>query len=606
MKYVNQTPVVKEGEIIRRAFSSDIVKAIDKENRVVDFVISTETVDRYGDIIRVGGWDLKQYKKNPVVLFGHNSHIPPIGKALSVNKDAKSLKATAQFMDKEVSAFAHSIFRMLEEKFLRAVSVGFIPKDWEKINDDDGHLTGFEFKKQELLEFSVVPIPANPDCLMDAKAKGIDVSPFKHFAENILDNWDDAGDVIKSLYGSNRKDIEKIRKNSGSSMYVVPSHVQDELLRKNLEAVKKQKEEKQKELPPSMLVECEHGSSEEASFKELAAKNNYMHFCFYDGHSKNKGDVFKYVFVKRAESDPDHEDIYIDQETINGKVSLHFLNIPETVALSEAFLRMFGDNEHGEIKGTEDGVLVTLRSADVDLVYRIVSGNEIMQVFYGELVEKMVKDQDTVVDDTGNVSDAVDNKSEDEDVTETECVVVVDETKAEETSEETEEDKAKAEDEEDEDDEDTSDDNPDDENEDEDEDKSKAEDDEDVDEDEEDKDVEAETADFDFDGEIKNFEETLASFEEVLDKGLEEGHSVSKHTQRKLTFLAGYMRDLAERINPTAKGEQTEDETKSTVSDKKERKIKLGEVDKYLETTIPNILTPIFEKHLKKLSGKLD
>jgi len=39
-------------------------------------VASDESTDRYGDIIRVSGWDLKNYRANPIVLFGHDAKSP--------------------------------------------------------------------------------------------------------------------------------------------------------------------------------------------------------------------------------------------------------------------------------------------------------------------------------------------------------------------------------------------------------------------------------------------------------------------------------------------------------------------------------------------------
>ena len=58
--------------------------------------------------------------------------------------------------------------------FLNAVSVGFLPLEEPKpLYDADGHMVGNEFTKQELLEISSVPVPANPSCLSKAIQKGI-------------------------------------------------------------------------------------------------------------------------------------------------------------------------------------------------------------------------------------------------------------------------------------------------------------------------------------------------------------------------------------------------------------------------------------------------
>ncbi len=60
---------------------------VDEGNRVIRFVASDETPDRVGDIIKVSGWNLTNYKKNPVVLWGHDqANTPPIGKAVNVRR----------------------------------------------------------------------------------------------------------------------------------------------------------------------------------------------------------------------------------------------------------------------------------------------------------------------------------------------------------------------------------------------------------------------------------------------------------------------------------------------------------------------------------------
>src|SRR5712672_1326038 len=53
-------------------------KASDK-NGTFDVIISTEVTDRAGEIVRQSGWDLTNYKNNPIVLWGHDYYSLPIG-----------------------------------------------------------------------------------------------------------------------------------------------------------------------------------------------------------------------------------------------------------------------------------------------------------------------------------------------------------------------------------------------------------------------------------------------------------------------------------------------------------------------------------------------
>jgi HK97 family phage prohead protease len=158
----------------------------EKELRdAVLFKISTETPDSYDDVIKADGWDLERYKKNPVVLWAHSHWQPPVGQALSVEVKDGDLVASAKFADAETYAFADTVFRLLQGKFLRATSVGFFPKEWT-YDEDRG---GYNFIAQELFEFSVVPVPANPDALALAVSDGIDCTPLKEWAEKTLDMW---------------------------------------------------------------------------------------------------------------------------------------------------------------------------------------------------------------------------------------------------------------------------------------------------------------------------------------------------------------------------------------------------------------------------------
>jgi hypothetical protein len=103
-----------------------------------------------------------------------------------VSKGKDALLSTAEFMSRELSPFADSVFRMYQEKFLSAVSVGFIPKTYT-FSSDKGREFGMDFKTQELLEYSCCPVPANPEALVAARAAGIDTEPLRAWAEKLLD-----------------------------------------------------------------------------------------------------------------------------------------------------------------------------------------------------------------------------------------------------------------------------------------------------------------------------------------------------------------------------------------------------------------------------------
>jgi len=167
--------------LLRKQFLPDQIKQEGEGSYT--FVISTGIRDRVGDTIAADGWDLEAYRNNPVVLFAHSYGDPPIGKADVVLARNGQLRARMRFVPADVYAFAEMIRRLVDGGFLRATSVGFNPKTWV-YNEET---SGVDFKTQELLEFSIVPVPANPETLIEACAAGVDLEPLKEWAVRALE-----------------------------------------------------------------------------------------------------------------------------------------------------------------------------------------------------------------------------------------------------------------------------------------------------------------------------------------------------------------------------------------------------------------------------------
>lgn len=147
--------------------------------RVLEFVGSTEAKDREGDIIMADGWKLANYKKNPVFMWAHNYTDPPVGKAVKVWAKDGQLRFHVQFAEQHEYDFADTVYKLYKGGYIRASSVGFIPiksEPMETKEDDEDIIFGHRptrFLQQELLELSGCPVPANPEALAEAKAKGI-------------------------------------------------------------------------------------------------------------------------------------------------------------------------------------------------------------------------------------------------------------------------------------------------------------------------------------------------------------------------------------------------------------------------------------------------
>lgn len=138
-----------------------------------EFVLSDETPDRMDDIIMSDGWELEAFKKNPIALFNHKSDFP-IGKWKGLQVSNKQLRGQLELAPVGTSERIDEIRRLIEAGILRAVSVGFRPLD-AKPRDIKNPFSGQQFLKQELVETSLVSVPANPNAL--AVAKSLKISP---------------------------------------------------------------------------------------------------------------------------------------------------------------------------------------------------------------------------------------------------------------------------------------------------------------------------------------------------------------------------------------------------------------------------------------------
>lgn len=130
----------------------------------LDFILSDNTVDRYGDVIEAAGWDLASFKKNPIALFGHSSSFP-IGVWENLRIDGNKLVGRLKLAARGTSHRIDEIIALVEQGILRAVSVGFRPIDGEEMKGG-----GVRYRAQELLETSLVTVPANPNAVQIAKS----------------------------------------------------------------------------------------------------------------------------------------------------------------------------------------------------------------------------------------------------------------------------------------------------------------------------------------------------------------------------------------------------------------------------------------------------
>lgn len=128
------------------------------------FVLSDESLDRTGDIIRVDGWQLAAFKKNPIALWQHDSY-NPIGSWKNIRIEGKRLIGDLKLA---TTALANTARTLISEGVLKAVSVGLRVLEYEPIDEREPY-GGWEIKKSELMEVSLVSVPANQNALLISK-----------------------------------------------------------------------------------------------------------------------------------------------------------------------------------------------------------------------------------------------------------------------------------------------------------------------------------------------------------------------------------------------------------------------------------------------------
>lgn len=148
---------------------------------IYTFRVTSEVIDRQGEIVTADGWNMENYLLNPVVLDSHQyngiEHI--VGRCLSLNRTDRGWEADIKFNQTERGRLAEMLVAGGD---LRAVSVGFrsikvdfpdfpSPRQARGIVDmSTPPERAVKHVEKELLEISVVPIPANAEALRTRSA----------------------------------------------------------------------------------------------------------------------------------------------------------------------------------------------------------------------------------------------------------------------------------------------------------------------------------------------------------------------------------------------------------------------------------------------------
>ena len=260
--------------IVKRA------KSRKKQSEKVSFIASTSSPDRYFDIIEQSGWDLSSYRKNNVVLLNHDSSQLPIAKG-NVHIRNNQLVIDVEFDDEDPRA--QEVKRKAQNGFMNAVSVGFRPlestsrSDLPKDNKYYG-TRGMYYSKAELLEVSIVTIPANGEATM------LEQKFYNAMKEEILSE-------VRSTMQNNlivNKHILEVKEED--DRYVVSfakiqqeepeEEIEEEIEEEEIEEAYKEEEE-EKEISEESTEDMEEEKKEEEDEKEDKDFNNLIEAFAY-------------------------------------------------------------------------------------------------------------------------------------------------------------------------------------------------------------------------------------------------------------------------------------------------------------------------------------
>ncbi len=163
-------------KLIRKTYQAIETKQAEGEDRALIVKISTISEDRSKDIVIPQGVILDNYLKNPVVAFAHNYNSLAIAKTGSIQITDDGVVAKVVFPKEGVYELADQLYALYKDGFMNAWSIGFIPIE---VNQRDGG--GNEYAKWELLEYSAVLVPDNPEALTILRNKGIDTKTLEEF-----------------------------------------------------------------------------------------------------------------------------------------------------------------------------------------------------------------------------------------------------------------------------------------------------------------------------------------------------------------------------------------------------------------------------------------
>lgn len=200
------------------------------------FVLSDESLNSYGLIIRTDGINLERFKRNPVMFYNHQRELGVIGRWENVRIEDGRLLADPVFDD--LDELGKKIGNKVETGFLRSASIGVEGMQGKSTKE------GRMITSCAMIECSVCDIPANSNAiaLYDDDKRITDVEEFIKLTFNVnLNNSSNMNEFLKKVVQilkiedpTEEKVLEAIRKLLEQKDAGKLQHKLDEALQLNL------------------------------------------------------------------------------------------------------------------------------------------------------------------------------------------------------------------------------------------------------------------------------------------------------------------------------------------------------------------------------------
>ena len=173
-----------------RLIKFDFEKKSTSKGLIIEGFGNANVHDRMDERIEPKGWQIDNYKKNPVILFDHGHDMAfgsmPIGKAISAEPQDGGLYIKAKVSESKTEKIT-AVRDLIEEGILKTFSVGFRP-----IGEPEKSDGGIVIKSAELIECSVVPVPMNQDSVFSVSQRS--------FKSSMADDWFRSYAKVHDLY----------------------------------------------------------------------------------------------------------------------------------------------------------------------------------------------------------------------------------------------------------------------------------------------------------------------------------------------------------------------------------------------------------------------